>query len=102
MRSAAHPSLTTDVREEDGERLLDLFDPGLARTDDRLSGRLAAVDLNGESDRAGTGVEDCQPAAQGFTFSLSWDEVCTRFETLNLNWDPALLPVTISKHWWVC
>lgn len=32
---------------------------------------------------------------------MSWDEVCSKFETLNLNWDPDLLPVTAEKHWCV-
>ncbi len=30
---------------------------------------------------------------------MSWDEVCSKFHTLNLNWDPALLPVTAERHW---
>lgn len=35
------------------------------------------------------------------TMTMSWDEVCSRFETLNLNWDPAMLPVTAVRHWYV-
>ncbi|EKD04298.1 hypothetical protein A1Q2_01329 [Trichosporon asahii var. asahii CBS 8904] len=75
-----------DIRETDGDRRLDIFDPGLARADHTLAEKLEGMDLNGER-------------ANGFTFSMSWDEVCSKFETLNLNWDPALLPNTISRHW---
>lgn len=34
-----------------------------------------------------------------FSFTMTWDEVCSKFDTLNLNWNPSLLPVTAVKHW---
>lgn len=30
---------------------------------------------------------------------MTWDEVCERFASLNLNWNPSLKPVTAVKHW---
>lgn len=30
---------------------------------------------------------------------MTWDQVCSDFETLSLNWDPALFPNTASRHW---
>ena len=30
---------------------------------------------------------------------MTWDQVCTDFATLSLNWDPALNPSTVSRHW---
>ncbi|KAK8861370.1 hypothetical protein IAR55_002189 [Kwoniella newhampshirensis] len=51
------------LREEDGERLLNITDPGAA------------------------------------SFTMSWDRVCSNFEALNLNWDPALKPVVATRHW---
>lgn len=91
-----------DVREVDGERLLDVFDPGLARPDVNLSEEMANMSLD-----AGDGVNALPHSgprtdlASGFTFTMCWDEVCSRFETLNLNWDPSLLPVSVSRHWCV-
>lgn len=37
-----------DVRETDGDRRLDIFDPGLARADPTLSEQLEGLDLNSE------------------------------------------------------
>lgn len=95
--------LTTDIRESDGDRRLDIFDPGLARADHTLSEKMEGIDLNGERANGSLTRKDSRATetdrALGFTFSMSWDEVCSKFETLNLNWDPALLPKTISRHW---
>lgn len=30
---------------------------------------------------------------------MTWDQVCSDFETLSLNWDPALFPNTATRHW---
>jgi hypothetical protein len=32
---------------------------------------------------------------------MSWDDVCTRFETLHLNWKPDLKPSSAIRHWFV-
>ena len=32
-------------------------------------------------------------------FTRTWDTICTEFETLSLNWDPKLLPITAKRHW---
>lgn len=87
----------------DGERLLDVFDPGLARPDVNLSEEMASMSLNGGGEGVNAMPHPGSPADRmsGFTFTMSWDEVCSRFETLNLNWDPSLLPVTTSRHWCV-
>lgn len=34
-------------------------------------------------------------------FARTWDQICADFETLSLNWNPALLPVTAKRHWFV-
>jgi hypothetical protein len=77
------------VLEQDGERMLRVFDPGSAKLRDAAD-TLRDLSL---TDSAGEGE------AQADGMLMSWDEVCTRFETLNLNWDPALLPVTVERHW---
>lgn len=30
---------------------------------------------------------------------MTWDQICSDFETLSLNWDPALFPNTATRHW---
>ncbi|TXT11061.1 hypothetical protein VHUM_01812 [Vanrija humicola] len=82
-----------DVRDDGGERTLEIFDPGSANIDPQaqrdLAERLSELQINGgESNHVSK-----------FSFSMAWDEVCSRFETLNINWDPALVPATATRHW---
>ena len=32
-------------------------------------------------------------------FTMTWDEVCSEFDALHLNWDPKVMPVTATRHW---
>ncbi|KLT45989.1 calpain-like protease palB/RIM13 [Cutaneotrichosporon oleaginosum] len=86
-----HAYGVTGVDEVDGERVLRIFDPGSCRTPsvDTLADELQEVSVGGE--RAGSRL--------AYSFTMSWDEVCSRFHTLNLNWDPALMPITAERHW---
>jgi hypothetical protein len=33
-------------------------------------------------------------------FTRTWDAICAEFETLNLNWNPANMPVATKRHWY--
>lgn len=100
--------LTADVGESDGERMLRIFDPGsnkLGSPDvDQLATELQQVHVGEMRQDAVTRREydtkGCLTRTVAYSFTMSWDEVCSKFETLNLNWDPALLPVTAERHWW--
>ncbi|OCF58147.1 calpain-like protease palB/RIM13 [Kwoniella mangroviensis CBS 10435] len=37
------------------------------------------------------------PGATAFT--MTWDQVCSEFEALHLNWKPDLMPVVTTRHW---
>lgn len=77
-----------DLREEAGERLVDIFDPGLpAETKCDLVRAMADTTL-GEGRKTGL-------------FTMSWDAVCQAFEAVHLNWNPVLKPVSVKKHWYV-
>jgi len=78
------------VFEHNGERMLHIFDPGTARHAAKEAESATATDAMGALSLDSTTTE-------GFT--MPWDEVCSRFETLNVNWDPALLPVVKDRHW---
>ncbi|KAK4687428.1 calpain-7, partial [Tremellales sp. Uapishka_1] len=66
--------VAAELFEENGERWLEIFDPGLPRE-------------NEDSERS-----------SGY-FRRSWDAVCTDFDALFLNWDPDLRPTTARRHW---
>ncbi|BEI82526.1 hypothetical protein CcaverHIS002_0303940 [Cutaneotrichosporon cavernicola] len=98
-----HAYGVTGVEEVDGERVLRIFDPGSCRgpqSIDTLATELqqVRVDEEGEkSTRREVFMGCADPVA--YSFTMSWDEVCSKFHTLNLNSDPALLPVTAERHW---
>lgn len=79
-----------DVKEEAGERMLEIFDPGLppptASTD--LAASLEGLTVDNTADLSRTGL-----------FSMTWDEACSEFGALNLNWNPSLRPVSAKRHW---
>lgn len=82
-----------DVKEQDGERIFEVFDPGLPAeaTSTALEDTVASMHLDaGEPSARRTGL-----------FTMTWDEVCTEFDALNLNWNPSLRPVVAKRHWWV-
>ncbi|GMK56635.1 hypothetical protein CspeluHIS016_0304750 [Cutaneotrichosporon spelunceum] len=79
-----HAYGVTGVEEVDGRRVLSIFDPGSCR---------ASMSV----DALATELQQVQVVT--YSFTMSWDEVCSKFHTLNLNWDPALLPVTAERHW---
>jgi hypothetical protein len=75
-----------DLREENGERLVDVFDPGLpAETKCDLVRAMADATI-GVNRKTGL-------------FTMSWDAVCQAFEALHLNWNSAVRPVAVKKHW---
>ncbi|KAK1920912.1 calpain-like protease palB/RIM13 [Papiliotrema laurentii] len=84
--------LTIDIKEgEDGERLLKVYDPGSYRqsvsdNSNDLPRRLETLDIR----ETETG--------EGMTYR-SWDSICADFGTLNLNWNPNLLPIVAKRHW---
>jgi calpain-7 len=90
-RPAVRLELTMpDVKIIDGERILEIFDPGLpAGSTGSLISDMAALNVeNDQNTVRRTGL-----------FTMTWDEVCTEFSALNLNWDPALRPVNVKRHW---
>ncbi|RSH94436.1 cysteine protease [Saitozyma podzolica] len=87
----------TDLKEQGGERVLEIFDPGSPAEAARLAtldGGMGALTING----AGPGVGSGNGSSTGL-LTMTWDEVCERFASLNLNWNPSLKPVTAIKHW---
>lgn len=75
-----------DLREEDGQRVVDIFDPGLP-AEAACSAFRAMADLTiGQGRKTGL-------------FSMMWDEVCANFDALHLNWNPELRPVHAIRHW---
>lgn len=81
-----------DIKVIQGERILEVFDPGLPAG--------SASDLS--SDMAGLNVDsDRSTSRRTGLFTMTWDEACTEFSALNLNWDPALRPVNVKRYWWV-
>ncbi|KAI9632395.1 calpain-like protease palB/RIM13 [Dioszegia hungarica] len=85
-----HAYAVLDVKEEAGERMLEIFDPGLpppmASTD--LAASLEGLTVDNTADLSRTGL-----------FSMTWDEACSEFGALNLNWNPSLRPISAKRHW---
>lgn len=43
---------------------------------------------------------DTQLIVSGY-FTMTWDQVCTEFEAISYNWNPALWPSKAIRHWYV-
>lgn len=117
MRRAELHALTSDMEEEeiateDGVVLLQtlrIFDPGSPNSADTAAGqeledKLQRASL--EDERHGKPPRGVVNSLSRLTpvphsFSMTWDEVCSKFATLNLNWNPALVPTTAERHWYV-
>ncbi|EIW69089.1 hypothetical protein TREMEDRAFT_39376 [Tremella mesenterica DSM 1558] len=64
-------------------RILEIFDPGIQETSQHdIESRIADLKL--------------EPRC---IFTMTWDQVCTSFDELDLNWNHTLLPVTTIRHW---
>ncbi|ORY29529.1 hypothetical protein BCR39DRAFT_531983 [Naematelia encephala] len=89
-----------DMQVKDGERILEVFDPGaskqslgqsgLAERMDQLSLKSLVTDDSSPSYTSSGGNQ---------TFHMTWDEVCTEFEALNVNWNPTTMPVLVKRYW---
>ena len=89
-----HAYAVLDIREEDGERLVEVYDPGVGE-----EARSSASDLPGD---LSNGMESLALHARsspcGRTL-MTWDQICSDFEYLNLNWNPQLASACAKRHW---
>lgn len=99
-----------DLREVDGERVVEIWDPGLPGGADpsrALEDGVQRLSLEADRSRAPRGGQSLVKWPRSVRpltrmvglFTMSWDEVCTQFGTLNLNWKPELRPVHVIRHW---
>ncbi|ORX36377.1 hypothetical protein BD324DRAFT_651615 [Kockovaella imperatae] len=85
-----HAYAILDVIEQGSERLVEVYDPGHGQEIDWRSD-----DVVNDLNRLSMGPK---PQTRG-VFKKTWDQLCSDFESLNLNWNPQLMPVTASKFW---
>ena len=80
-----------DISEVDGERRLQIADPGLRRHDrpERVREALAGLRLDEPEVHS-------LPVQAGL--ETTWDEVCSDFESIHLNWSPVPMPSVVTKH----
>ena len=75
-----------DFSSENGERVVDVYDPGSGSS---LAEPNPIANLDQLSfSQSPKGIE-----------RMSWDDLCTSFDELDLNWNPNLRPVTTIRHW---
>ncbi|KAL7419785.1 cysteine protease [Cryptotrichosporon argae] len=91
-----HAHAVLDVREVGDRRVLEILDPGAPDVELDV-GALAIGDTANAAARARVAQDHLEHRAE--VFSMTWDEVCDAFETLELNWDPKLRPVQATRHW---
>jgi calpain-7 len=95
-----------EMREEGGERYLDVLDPGSPGEAARQASLVSAMDtlsMNGPEGETGASftlltLYDCAKRQTGVS-TMTWDDIAADFDELNLNWDPALRPITTTRHW---
>ncbi|GAK65394.1 cysteine proteinase [Moesziomyces antarcticus] len=89
----SHNYAILDVRVSASQRYVTLMNPWRHAAHNHPS---IAIDTKPEDDV----VEAMQrlKVEDGATFTVTWDDLCTHFDSLFLNWDPSLFASTLSVH----
>lgn len=60
---------------------------------------MGGLSLQDNTSRCGCSTSSITDNVVPRSFTMTWDEVCSKFTTLNLNWNHKLVPVSAERHW---